>query len=448
MNWLLDALFVTALCCVPAAAGADTLLGSAAYGDWRTDVPGLRRHLTASDVPPPYATRSASNTPSVGDPPKGALPRVLPGFQVQVFAAGLTGPRLLRAAPNGDIFVAETESDRVRVLRPRADGTAQDMGVFASANGPFGIAFYPPGPNPSFVYVAELNRVVRFPYAVGDTSARAAAQTIVAELAPSTGGHTTRDVAFSPDGQRMFVSVGSGSNIAQGMPRKTAGDIAAWEATHGRGAGWGDEAWRADVLVFHPDGSDRRAWATGIRNCVGLAIDPVGGEPWCATNERDGLGDNIPPDYITRVPENSYFGWPWYYIGGNEDPRHKGERPDLAGASAMPDVLIQPHSAPLQIGFYPPDQRGAAAFPLAYRGDAFVALHGSWNRTTRTGYKVVRIPRHGGVATGEYEDFLTGLVTDDTTVWGRPVGVAVGADGALLVSDDVNGTIWRVAPVK
>ena len=182
-----------------------------------------------------------------------------------------------------------------------------------------------------------------------------------------------------------------------------------------------------------------RVFATGLRNCSGLTVQPSSGALWCAVNERDVLGDDLPPDYATRVREGQFYGWPWYYIGAHEDPRRKGERPDLAGKIALPDVLIQPHSAPLGITFYEGGQ-----FPAAYKGDAFVALHGSWNRAKRTGYKVARLLFKNGEPTGEYEDFLTGFVVDDADVWGRPVDVAVAHDGALLVTDDGGGVIWRV----
>jgi glucose/arabinose dehydrogenase len=249
----------------------------------------------------------------------------------------------------------------------------------------------------------------------------------------------TRDIAFSTDGKRLYVAVGSASNVAERQPRLSDSEIAAYEAEHGLGASWGVEEDRAAVLAFDPDGGNRRTLATGIRNCAGLTVQPATGELWCATNERDGLGDNLPPDYVSRIGGGGFYGWPWYYIGDNEDPRHQGERPDLAGRITVPDVLIQPHSAPLGVAFY-----DGEAFPADYRGDAFVTLHGSWNRSRRTGYKVVRILTKDGVPTGEYEDFLTGLVISDDAVWGRPVGIAVAKDGALLVSEDGNGTIWRV----
>jgi glucose/arabinose dehydrogenase len=318
--------------------------------------------------------------------------------------------------------------------------------VFASRlAGPFGIAFYPPGPAPQWLYVATNNQVVRFAYHSGDMQAQTASQIVVAKLADTASGHSTRDIVFSADGVRMFVSVGSGSNVAEGEPHKTPAEIREWEAAHGLGAAWAREANRADVLAFKVDGTEpARVFATGIRNCVGLAVQPNTGDVWCATNERDGLGDDLVPDYATRVHEGAFYGWPWYYLGSHEDPRHAGERPDLAGKVTLPDVLFQSHSAPLTLVFYEAAS-GVAAFPREYLGDAFVALHGSWNRSHRTGYKVVRVRFKDGAPTGEYEDFLTGFVVDDGHVWGRPVGVAVALDGALLVSDDASNTLWRVA---
>jgi glucose/arabinose dehydrogenase len=317
--------------------------------------------------------------------------------------------------------------------------------VFASGlDRPFGIAFWPAGPHPRFVYVANNNAVVRFAYASGDLKASGAPETVVAKLASSTGGHTTRDVDFSADGRRMLVSVGSGSNLADGMPAKTPAEAKDWEASHLTGSAWGREADRADVLSFDPEGGGETILASGLRNCVTVRVNPVTGDPWCVVNERDSLGDDLPPDYATRVKAGGFYGWPWYYIGDHEDPRLKGQRPDLAGKAIVPDVLIQPHSAPLGLAFYTA-RSGAAAFPAAWRGDAFVSLHGSWNRGKRTGYKVVRLKLKNGVPDGTYEDFLTGFVADDRGVWGRPVGVAVAHDGALLVTDDAGGVVWRVA---
>jgi len=229
------------------------------------------------------------------------------------------------------------------------------------------------------------------------------------------------------------------------LSRKSPADISRWEAEHGQGTAWDTEANRADILVTDPEGHEPlHPFATGIRNGVGIAVEPITGELWSSTNERDGLGNDLVPDYVTRVKAGGFYGWPWYYMGGHEDPRHAGERPDLAGLTISPDVILQSHSAPLEMCFYTATT-GVALFPAEYRGDAFVALHGSWNRSSRTGYKVVRVRVDHGIPTGEYIDFLTGFVVDDRSVWGRPVGVAVARDGALLVSEDGNGTLWRVA---
>ena len=416
-------------------------------GDWRNDGPGVRHTVKVADLPANFATPSARLNAMGIARPAGAVLSVPAGFTVQQFASGLAGPRLLREAPNGDIFVAETGAGRVRVLRA-ADGAGapSENSVFVEGlRGPFGIAFYPLGANPQWVYVANLNTVVRFPYHNGDLKASGPAETIVPVLSDTTGGHTTRDVVFSPDGRRMYIAVGSGSNVAEGMNTKSPEDIRAWEAAHGFGAAWGSEAGRANIVVTDPEGKQPlHAYATGIRNPVTVTINPANGEVWCATNERDGLGDNLVPDYLTHVREGGYYGWPWYYMGNHEDPRRVRERPDLAGKVISPDIPLQAHSAPLQMTFYTATT-GGAAFPAEYRGDIFAASHGSWNRSVRTGSKIVRVHLKNGVATGEYEDFLTGFVIDNQHVWGRPVGVTVAHDGALLVSEDVNGTIWRIA---
>jgi glucose/arabinose dehydrogenase len=439
------ACFGALLLLVCAGAGAEEAAPGATgprapvFGDWRQDRPGLRHKITVADLPPPFKTQSAGNPPMEAGRPAGAKPKAPDGFTVTLFAEGLEAPRLIRTAPNGDLFIAETSAGAVRVLRAGEDGKPAKNSVYASGlSEPFGIAFYP-GADPKWIYIAETNRVIRFPYKEGDLKAAGAPEIIVRRLAPSGGGHITRDLVFSKDGTRMFVSVGSASNDAQGMAAKSPGAIKAWEAEKGLGAAWGSEENRADVIVFTPEGKDGRIFATGIRNCVGLAVEPWSGDVHCATNERDGLGDNLPPDYVTRVREGQFFGWPWRYMGGHGDPRWKGARPDLAAKVTDPDVLIQPHSAPLAMTFF-----NGSAFPEDYRGSAFVALHGSWNRSSRTGYKVVRILMRDGAPTGEYEDFLTGFVIDNNRVWGRPVGVAEGKDGALYVTEDASGTVWRV----
>jgi glucose/arabinose dehydrogenase len=254
-----------------------------------------------------------------------------------------------------------------------------------------------------------------------------------------SGGHGTRDVVFSPDGATMYVSVGSNSNTAEGMSRLSGSSLKSFVADHPLGASWGNETDRADVLAFDPQGRNKRTFATGLRNCVGMAVAP-NGTLWCSTNERDGLGDDVPPDYVTRVRERAFYGWPWYYIGSNEDPQHRGARPDLKDKVTVPDVLIEAHSASLGMTIYDRTQ-----FPPDYRGAIFAAQHGSWNRAKRTGYKVIRVITKDGVPTGEYDDFATGFVISDSSVWGRPVSVTVDKDGALLISEDASGTIWRVS---
>ncbi len=419
---------------IPGAPDGGVLVGAAAFGDWRSDAPGVRRLIRVEDLPRPFATGSARNSPRVVPRPSDVRPRAPEGWRVDLFAERLEEPRQIRVAPGGDVFIAETAAGRIRVLRARDGATrAEERWTFADGlDGPFGMAFFPPGTSPEWLYVAENNRVVRFPYRSGDTTARGRSEVIISDLAPTTGGHTTRDVVFSPDGKRMFVSVGSQSNVAEGIGKKSPEQIRAWESEHGLGATWGFEERRADVLVFDPEGKGRRIFATGLRNCVGMALHPTTGDLWCSTNERDGMGDDLVPDHVTRVKEGAWYGWPWYWVGNHEDARLKGQRLDLAGKATVPDVLIQAHSASLGMTFR--------------EGDAFAAEHGSWNRERRTGYKVVRIPTRDGVPTGEYEDFLTGFVVDQRSVWGRPVGVAVAHDGALLVTEDGSGTVWRVAP--
>ena len=420
-----------------AMAQSALLTGDAAFGDWRTNKPGVRRLIRPEDLPKPGATASSANVSHVVARPTGAVLQVPDGFKIALFAEGLDEPRQMRVAPNGDIFVAETDAGQIRVLRA-ADGAAKPSAneVYAGGlDGPFGIAFFPSN-DPKWVYVANTGSVVRFPYKAGDLKASGKPETIVAEL-PHGGGHTTRDIAFSPDGKRMLISVGSASNDANGYGPPMEKEM--WIARHPLGAHWGIETDRASVLSFDPDGKRLGTFATGIRNCVGLAIQPTTGDLYCSTNERDGLGDNLVPDYVTRVREGAFYGWPWYYIGNNEDPHRAGERSDLKGKATVPDVLLQAHSASLGLTFYTGHH-----FPADYAGDGFAAEHGSWNRSKRTGYKVVRIRLKDGVPTGEYDDFITGFVVNDSDVWGRPVGVAVAHDGALLVSEDGNGTIWRV----
>jgi glucose/arabinose dehydrogenase len=417
------------------AAAADPRTGADAYGDWRTDAPGVVRKITAADLPAPFATRSNAAPSSIVQRPVGVVPLAPPGFSASLWASGLRQPRVLRTAPDGSVFLAESGAGRV--LRFTADGHRT---AFAeNLDRPYGIAFWPPDA-PRYVYVGETNRIVRFPWAPGEAAPTGPAEVIVPSL--PTGGHWTRDLAVAPDSSSLFVAVGSGSNLAD-LRDPPPGGTAEWERLHGIGAAWDDETGRAAVLSFAPGGGALRPYAQGVRNCSGLGVQPASGKLWCVTNERDGLGDDLPPDYVTHLTPRAFYGWPWFYIGAHPDPRLDGARADLASRVTVPDVLLQPHSAPLGIAFYT-----GTLFPPAYRGDAFVTLHGSWNRAKRTGYKVVRIKLIGGQPDGSYEDFLTGFVLSDDAVWGRPAGIAMAADGALLVSEDAGGTIWRVAPAK
>jgi glucose/arabinose dehydrogenase len=413
-------------------AGANALFAespSAPNADWTADSPGTRHKFTVADLPAPYATKSVDNGPREVRRPSGAEPRVPAGFKIEQYAAGFSYPRYLLTAPNGDIFVTESYEDSITVLRDsNGDGKPDVTETFADhgMTKPFGIAFYPPGPDPQFLYVANTNGVVRFPYRNGDTKARGSAEKLSAEVSGGGllrgGGHWTRDIAFSADGKKMYVSIGSLSNVS---------DNAA-------------EADRARIFEFNPDGTGQNVFAWGIRNAVGIKFRPGTDELWMSTNERDELGEDLVPDYISRVQRGGFYGWPWFYIGNHQDPRHKGKHPELAGKVLVPDVLVQSHSATLNLCFYDGTQ-----FPSHYKGDIFAAFHGSWNRDRRTGYKIVRVPfdKATGKPRGDYEDFVTGFVTPEGDVWGRPVGITVAKDGSLLFSEDANKTIWRVSYV-
>src|SRR5215831_7431362 len=403
--------------------------GPSPFTDYRSERPGKRVRITPADLPAPRVTKSVDNPPHMIKRPKDAWPQAPAGFKVELYADHLSKPRLVRVAPNGDAFAVESEDGVLRVFRGvLATGKAAWSGVFAKGfTKPFGIAFYPPGGDPRWLYVANTNSVVRLPYRNGDLEARGPAETIVPEIPGGGrlhgGGHWTRDIAFSRDGKRMFVSVGSRSNVDD--PDSTPA-----------------EKERADVLEFTPDGGGRRVYASGIRNAVGIAVHPRSGELWVSVNERDELGDDLVPDYVSHVDAGGFYGWPWFYIGGNQDPHHAGKHPELKATTIVPDVLLQAHMASLQMLFY-----DGKPFPAEYAGDIFAAEHGSWNRSVRTGYCVIRVPMRGVRAAGDYEIFLSGFVTADGDVWGRPVGVAIAKDGALLVSDDGSDSIWRVSYV-
>ena len=423
----LAALILVAASAAKAVPAQPVLTGQSAFTDAAHESPGVRRHLTVADLPAPAPDQSVDNGPTVVPRPADAWPIAPKGFKVELYAIGLDNPRLIRFAPNGDLFLAESATGKIKVFRGvDAQGKPQQTSVFATGlHQPFGIAFYPSGANPQWIYIGDTDGIVRFPYRNGDTTASGPMQQL-ADL-PSGGhlrggGHWTRDLAFSLDGTKLFASVGSHSNVDD-------------SDTHP------EEYHRADVLEFTPQGKFVKIYAWGLRNCVGEAVNPTTGELWCSTNERDALGNNLVPDYVTHVQEDGFYGWPWWYMGGHQDPRHQGKHPELQSRVITPDILVNPHFASLELTFYEGSQ-----FPAEYMGDGFAAEHGSWNRAQRAGYEVIRLPMRDGHATGEYQDFLTGFTVGngDGDVWGRPVGVAVAHDGSLFVSDDGSNSIWHV----
>lgn len=364
------------------------------------------------NLPPPFATKSSDNAPGEVRMPGNFLPTVPTGFHVSVFAKDFKGPRLLTIAPNGDIFLADTGGDQILVLRdPNHTGEAQERLVFANGlRRPFGIAFHD-----DYVYVGNMTSIVRFKYDPKTSKRLGEAEKL---MDVPGGGHITRTLAFTADGKHLLVAVGSGSNIDTGEPEV-----------------------RAAVTICDPDGKNARLFATGLRNPVGLALEPVTGKPWVTVNERDGLGDNLPPDYFTSIVDGGFYGWPYSYIGSNVDSRVKPQRPDLVAKATIPDVLLGAHVAPLQFAFYTGKQ-----FPASYQGGAFVAEHGSWNRSSRSGYQVVFVAFKDGQPSADPVPFLTGLIPDPSKelVYGRPVGVTTAPDGSLLVSFDEPGMVYRI----
>jgi glucose/arabinose dehydrogenase len=376
--------------------------------------PTLRHYeFRADQLPPPFATSSANNSPRVTAPPADARLVLPPGFKISVFAENLDDPRRMLLAANGDVVLSEPGAGKITILRDaNHDGVAEQRFTFATnLNAPYGLAFHD-----GFLYVGNEDAVVRIPYAPGATHALRPPQ----QIAPlPSGGHSTRGVIFNRTGTKMYVSVGSASNVNSGEPPE-----------------------RAAIVEFNPDGSGKRIFASGLRNPIGMAWEPVTGALWTAVNERDGLGDDLVPDYVTEVRDGGFYGWPYSYIGKHEDPRRASDqRRDLVARAIVPSVLIQSHSAALGIVFY-----DGSMFPKEYRGSAFVALHGSWNRSRRTGYKIIRVPFGNGHPTGGYDDFVNGWMLDEQSrsVWGRPVDLLVLGDGSLLISDDGAEKIWRV----
>ena len=371
----------------------------------------LSHHEVRPDkLPPPFHTDSAGNPPRVIERPADAKLVVPPGFKIELFASGFEDPRTMVLAPNGDVFVAESGAGRITVLRGK-----QRFTFALLLQQPFGLAF-----RGQHLYVGNTNAIVRFDYKPGQTAASGKPQTITT-LPP--GGHSTRNVIFNRDDSKMYVAIGSASNVSDET----------------------SQPMRAAIVEFNPDGTGKRVFASGLRNPIALAWNPTTGALWTSVNERDGLGDDLVPDYITDVRAGAFYGWPFSYIGQNVDPRRKGEHPELVKKAVVPSLMLQAHSAPIHLAFY-----GGTMFPEKYRGGAFVALHGSWNRELRTGYKVVHVPFRNGKPAGGYDDFVAGWAPDPAsrTVWGRPAGLLVLRDGSLLISDDGAGVIWRVSYTK
>jgi glucose/arabinose dehydrogenase len=355
------------------------------------------------------------NWPVVVSPPANFQPQVPPGFKVSVFAKGFTQPRWLAVAPNGDVFVADSAIGEVVVLHdPQSRGSVQSREIFAGRlNLPFGIAFHD-----DYVYVANTNEVVRFRYDPKTSQRLGDAEHILDLPGMGYNQHWTRSLAFSPDGEKLFISVGSKDNISiESDPR------------------------RAAILVADPDGKNMRVFSSGLRNAVGIGVNPESGNLWAAVNERDDLGDDVPSDYFTHVVDGGFYGFPYSYIGNHVDDR-VAPRPDLVAKAIIPDVLLGAHVAPLQFAFYEGRQ-----FPSSYWHGAFIAEHGSWNRRIRSGYQVVFIPFRNGFPAGDPTPFFSGFVADRAAknVYGRLVGVAAAPDGSVLISDDGGNLIWRVS---
>ncbi len=379
--------------------------------------------INPNDLPKPFTTESAARFSKVVAQPKDAQLAMPKGFKINVFAEGdFDNPRWMTLAPNGDVFLADSRANSIIVLRDKnKDGKISDDERFTFAENlsqPFGMAF-----NGEYFYVANTDSVVRFKYKNGQTKAESEPEKIIELTKGGYNQHWTRNILFSPDGKKLYVSIGSSGNV----------DVEKDER-------------RAGISEYNPDGTGYRLFASGLRNPIGLAWNPADGKLWTAVNERDGLGDDLVPDYVTQVKDGGFYGFPFSYIGQNEEPRHKGENPGLVKKAIVPDVLLRSHSAALGIQFYT-----GKMFPKEYQGDAFVALHGSWNREKLTGYKIIRVHfENGKLAANGYEDFITGWLPseDSQEVWGRPVGLLVNTDGALLIADDGGKKIWRVSYQK
>ncbi|UUF14958.1 MULTISPECIES: PQQ-dependent sugar dehydrogenase [Flavobacterium] len=373
-------------------------------------------------LPPPYATESKTNNSKVIGWPNGVTPKAPEGFTVTKFADGFENPRWTYIAPNSDIFVVESgtraSKNQITVLRDKdKDGKFETREVFIKdLNKPFGMLVLK-----DFFYIANTDGLYRYQYKNNPLKLETKGEKILELPAGGYNNHWTRNLLGSPDGSKIYVSVGSGSNNAE--------------------HGVDKEVRRAGILEINPDGTGEKIYASGLRNPVGMDWNPVNKELWTAVNERDDLGDDLVPDYITSVKKDGFYGWPYSYFGSIPDPRMKGERKDLVGKAIVPDVAVGAHTASLGLAFYTKD-----AFPAKYKNGAFVGQHGSWNRSKISGYKVLFVPFKDGKPSGKPEDFLTGFVSDENKaeVYGRPVAVTVMNDGSLLVNDDSGNTIWKV----
>lgn len=380
------------------------------------ELPGQRFAVKFEDLPAP-TTDSPANPSEVIARPVNATLRVPEGFAVALFADNLPGARWLAVAPNGDVLLAQAKENKITLLRDAdGDGTAELRETFADQfERPHGLAFHE-----GALYAGDLNGVWRLAYTEGATKAGERTQiTPQGAFGEKAGNHWTRNIAFSPDGKYFFVAIGSASNTAE------------------------DPSPRATVQRFNADGSGQMTFASGVRNPVGIQFYPGTNDLYVVVNERDGLGDKLVPDYLTRLQEGGFYGWPYAYLGPHPDPDYGARKPDMVAKTIAPDLLFEAHSAPLGLVFYEGDQ-----FPAEYRGDAFVALHGSWNAGVPTGYKVVRVEFENGRPKGSYENFATGFWESDAStahVWGRPVGLAVAKDGSLLIADDAGMAVWRVS---
>ncbi|MGO4771048.1 sorbosone dehydrogenase family protein [Flavobacterium sp. W22_SRS_FK3] len=377
-------------------------------------------------LPPPFATESKSNNSKVIGWPEGKTPTAPEGFKVTKFADGFENPRWTYIAPNGDIFVVESgtrsSKNQITVLRDKdKDGKFETREVFIKdLNKPFGMLVLK-----DFFYIANTDGLYKYPYKNSPLKLETKGKKILELPAGGYNNHWTRNIISNTDGSKIYVSVGSGSNVAE--------------------HGIDKEVRRADILEINPDGTGEKIYASGLRNPVGMDWNPVTKELWTAVNERDELGDDLVPDYITSVKRDGFYGWPYSYFGNILDPRMKGERKDLAAKAIVPDVPVGAHTASLGLAFYTKDK-----FPTKYKNGAFVGQHGSWNRSVISGYKVLFVPFKDGKPSGKPEDFLTGFISDanKAEVYGRPVAVTVMNDGSLLVNDDSGNTIWKVTSKK